>query len=198
MIVLLCKVRFECLITTVPLTLHFAEPAGQEVRFELRCWGDVRSGSIVCRTDSSVHRGAAPIAHRPRLRSVLNVVLFQSCHLLVLYVIGMTETATTLTFPRLDQKIGTLGSGGQLLPGDIARVLKPDGTFAGYNEPGELVVKGPSITLCYLNNPQAYVPIIVLMHNHDGLLTPITCPELRRLSYTTTASRTDGSKPVTR
>ena len=67
----------------------------------------------------------------------------------------MTETSTTVTYPRLDQKIGTLGSGGQLLPGDVARVLKPDGTFAGYNEPGELIVKGPSMTLCYLNNEEA-------------------------------------------
>lgn len=67
----------------------------------------------------------------------------------------MTETCTTVTFPRIDQKIGTLGSGGRILPGDVARVLKPDGTFAGHNEPGELFVKGPSMALCYLNNAEA-------------------------------------------
>ena len=72
---------------------------------------------------------------------------------------GMTETCTTVTFPRLDQKIGTLGSAGQLLPGAIARVLKQDGTWAGYNEAGELIVKGPSMALCYLNNEEAYVPL---------------------------------------
>ncbi|PSR76712.1 hypothetical protein PHLCEN_2v8309 [Hermanssonia centrifuga] len=70
-------------------------------------------------------------------------------------IAGMTETCTTVTFPRIDQKIGTLGSGGQLLPGDVARVMKPDGSLAGFNEPGELVVKGPSVSLCYLNNPEA-------------------------------------------
>ncbi len=74
--------------------------------------------------------------------------------------IGMTETCTTVTFPRIDQKIGTLGSGGQLLPGDVARVIKPDGSLAGFNEPGELVVKGPSVSLCYLNNPEAYVLLV--------------------------------------
>lgn len=70
----------------------------------------------------------------------------------------MTETCTSVTFTRLDQKIGTLGSAGQLLPGQTARVLKPDGTFAGYNEPGELIVKGPSMALRYLNNAEACVP----------------------------------------
>lgn len=69
--------------------------------------------------------------------------------------LGMTETATTLTFPRIDMKIGTLGSGGQLLAGNVARLLRPDGTWAGYNEPGELVVKGPSVALCYYNNEEA-------------------------------------------
>ena len=70
-------------------------------------------------------------------------------------MLGMTETCTAVSWPRLDQKIGTLGSSGQLLPGDIARVIKPDGTLAGFNEAGELVVKGPSMALCYLNNEEA-------------------------------------------
>ena len=67
----------------------------------------------------------------------------------------MTETATTLTFPRIDMKVATLGSGGELLPGNTCRVLKQDGTYAGYNEPGELIVKGPSVAMCYHNNEQA-------------------------------------------
>ena len=50
------------------------------------------------------------------------------------------ETSTTVTYPRLDQHIGTLGSGGQLLPGYVARVIKPDGSRATYNEPGELFI----------------------------------------------------------
>ena len=70
---------------------------------------------------------------------------------------GMTELATTITFPRIDMKVATLGSGGKLLQGNICRVLRPDGTWAGYNEPGELLVKGPTVALCYLNNEEAYV-----------------------------------------
>ncbi|KAI0706143.1 phenylacetyl-CoA ligase [Cytidiella melzeri] len=68
---------------------------------------------------------------------------------------GMTETATTLTFPHIDMKVGTLGCGGQLLAGNVCRVLKADGSWAGYNEPGELIVRGPTAALCYYNNPKA-------------------------------------------
>lgn len=68
---------------------------------------------------------------------------------------GMTELATTITFPRIDMHVGTLGSGGQLLQGNTCRVLKPDGTYATYNEPGELLIKGPTVALCYLNNEEA-------------------------------------------
>ena len=67
----------------------------------------------------------------------------------------MTETATTLTFPQIDMKVATLGSGGQLMAGNVARLLKSDGTWAGYNEPGELIVKSPTAALCYYNNPEA-------------------------------------------
>ena len=48
--------------------------------------------------------------------------------------------------------MGTPGSVGQLLPGVRAKVVKGDGTLAGYDEPGELVVTGPQMTLGYLNN----------------------------------------------
>ena len=68
---------------------------------------------------------------------------------------GMTETCTAVTFPPVDRKIGTLGSGGVLLPGCTARVLRPDGALAAHGEPGELVVTGPSVALGYMNNPQA-------------------------------------------
>jgi 4-coumarate--CoA ligase len=44
---------------------------------------------------------------------------------------------------------------GQLLPGTQARVVKADGSLADYGEVGELMVKTPSVALCYLNNPQA-------------------------------------------
>ena len=68
---------------------------------------------------------------------------------------GMTESCTTLTFPRLDMKICTLGSSGVLLPGVTAKVVKEDGTLAGFNEQGELYVKAPSVALGYYKNPEA-------------------------------------------
>ncbi|PCH40337.1 amp dependent CoA ligase [Wolfiporia cocos MD-104 SS10] len=68
---------------------------------------------------------------------------------------GMTETCTTVTFPQLEQKIGTPGSAGRLLPGIVARVIDADGKLLGFNQPGQLVTKGPGNALGYLNNEQA-------------------------------------------
>ncbi|ETW87101.1 hypothetical protein HETIRDRAFT_377848 [Heterobasidion irregulare TC 32-1] len=68
---------------------------------------------------------------------------------------GMTETCTTVSMWPITQKIGTLGSAGQLMPGNRARVVKEDGTFAKVGEQGELVVTGPSMALRYTNNEEA-------------------------------------------
>ncbi|KAK7694984.1 hypothetical protein QCA50_002172 [Cerrena zonata] len=68
---------------------------------------------------------------------------------------GMTETCTTVTFPRFDQKIGTLGCAGQIMAGVVMKVVKEDGSLAKYGESGELYVKAPSIALRYLNNDEA-------------------------------------------
>ncbi|KAG5651179.1 hypothetical protein H0H81_009586 [Sphagnurus paluster] len=55
----------------------------------------------------------------------------------------------------ITQKRGNSGSAGQLLPGTIARAVKPDGSLAGYDEPGELYIKTPSVALGYANNAEA-------------------------------------------
>ena len=67
---------------------------------------------------------------------------------------GLTETATvvcaTATFDIW------FGSSGSLLPGYTARLITVEGNeITGYKQPGELVVKSPSVTLGYLNNDQA-------------------------------------------
>jgi acyl-CoA synthetase (AMP-forming)/AMP-acid ligase II len=43
------------------------------------------------------------------------------------------------------------------MPGTVARVVKADGSLAAYNEPGELVIKSPSLALGYANNAAAFV-----------------------------------------
>ncbi len=67
-----------------------------------------------------------------------------------------------MTCPRVEVLDGFSGAG-QLLPGVIARVVKPDGTLAGYDEAGELVVYSPSNALRYENNAEAWVTRIISM-----------------------------------
>ena len=80
--------------------------------------------------------GAAPLSGE--LTSQL-VQLLPKCWIGQAY--GMTETCTTVTMVPITQWIGTPGSGGQLIPGCTARVVKTDGTLADYDEEGELVEK---------------------------------------------------------
>ncbi|KAJ7103285.1 amp dependent CoA ligase [Mycena belliarum] len=68
---------------------------------------------------------------------------------------GMTETCTTISMMSGRQKMGVEGSAGQIIPGLVARVVRPDGTFCKEGEQGELLVTGPSMALGYLNNAQA-------------------------------------------
>ncbi|KAK0199836.1 phenylacetyl-CoA ligase [Desarmillaria ectypa] len=66
---------------------------------------------------------------------------------------GMTETCGAVSMFPVTQKVGTLGSGGQLLPGTTAKVVKEDGTIAQDGEVGELLIKGGQVALGYYGNP---------------------------------------------
>ncbi|KAJ6504162.1 phenylacetyl-CoA ligase [Mycena vitilis] len=68
---------------------------------------------------------------------------------------GLTESCGTVGMFPLSQKIGTLGSGGQLLPGTFAKVVKPDGKLAKELEAGELYVNGGQVALGYYGNEHA-------------------------------------------
>ncbi len=67
----------------------------------------------------------------------------------------MTEACGVVTLTPLSQKVGTPGSGGRLVSGVRARVVKADGTLAGVGEPGELMVTAPFIALRYMNDKKA-------------------------------------------
>ena len=68
---------------------------------------------------------------------------------------GLTETCTTVAIIPPSQRLGTVGSAGQLIPGIIARVVKSDGSLAKEGEQGELVVTGPSMATGYMNSEAA-------------------------------------------
>lgn len=70
-------------------------------------------------------------------------------------VLGLTESSTSIAMFSTETRIGVPGSAGRLLPGVVARVVKPDGMLVGFGEPGELRVKMPSPALGYWNNEAA-------------------------------------------
>ena len=68
--------------------------------------------------------------------------------------VGLTETCTVVS----SSAFGDIyfGSSGSLLPSFQAKIFSADGAeITGYDQPGELVVKSPTVVLGYLNNPQA-------------------------------------------
>ena len=86
-----------------------------------------------------------------KIRPILFAVL--SLCLLTLLV-GLTETSTVVCSTPFHDVF--LGSSGSLLPSIQAKIVSTDGSeVMSYDQPGELVVKSPSVVLGYLNNPQA-------------------------------------------
>ncbi|KAH7913982.1 hypothetical protein BJ138DRAFT_1170978 [Hygrophoropsis aurantiaca] len=94
--------------------------------------------------------GAAPLSRELMERLV---EIFPNAHIGQSY--GTTESCTVITTFPLSKKRDLSGSGGQLIPGVVARVVRPDGSLADFDEPGELVAKMPSLALRYEGNPEA-------------------------------------------
>ncbi|KAE8260371.1 hypothetical protein A4X13_0g378 [Tilletia indica] len=67
---------------------------------------------------------------------------------------GMTETSTVVTLAAPRQE-AAYGSAGRIFSNTEARIVKPDGKDAAKGESGELWMRGPQITLGYLNNQKA-------------------------------------------
>ena len=71
---------------------------------------------------------------------------------------GATETASIVTCLRDEQLVidsELLGSCGRAVPGVGVQVLRPDGRECEPGEVGEVVVRGPNVTVGYWNNPEA-------------------------------------------
>lgn len=67
---------------------------------------------------------------------------------------GLTETCTVVCTTSFDDI--WLGSCGSILPGFECRLVDPEGKeVTGYDQPGELLAKSPSVVLGYLNNDKA-------------------------------------------
>jgi carnitine-CoA ligase len=69
---------------------------------------------------------------------------------------GLTETGVITAMPVEDaEKMTGSGSIGLPCPGADVRVVRPDGSETGDEEPGEIVVRAPGLMRGYLNKPEA-------------------------------------------
>jgi 4-coumarate--CoA ligase len=69
---------------------------------------------------------------------------------------GMTESCSCITAHPPDKfSYKYAHSGGAIVASTEVKILRPDGTFAGLNEDGEILARGPQIVMGYLNNASA-------------------------------------------
>ncbi|KAF7767894.1 hypothetical protein Agabi119p4_7137 [Agaricus bisporus var. burnettii] len=94
--------------------------------------------------------GAAPLS--PDVQKDLHTI-FPTLRIGQIY--GTTELTAVAAMLSADQQQGPLGSGGRLLPGTEARVVRPDGTPSDPDELGELLLKSPAAALGYWGNASA-------------------------------------------
>jgi long-chain acyl-CoA synthetase len=71
---------------------------------------------------------------------------------------GLTETSPAVSFnPYHDIRLGTIG---KALPGTQVKVIGTDGSDLGFNQEGELCVKGPQVMAGYWQLPEATAAVL--------------------------------------
>jgi len=71
---------------------------------------------------------------------------------------GLTETSPAVSFnPYRDIRIGTIG---KVLTGTEVKVIGADGSDLGFNQEGELCVKGPQVMAGYWHQPEATAAVL--------------------------------------
>lgn len=97
----------------------------------------------------TIFTGAAPLGGE-----VANLLQQQYPNWVIRQGYGLTETCTVVCSTTPDDV--WFGSSGSIICGTECRLVTPEGNeITGYDQPGELLVKSPSVVLGYLKNGQA-------------------------------------------
>jgi acyl-CoA synthetase (AMP-forming)/AMP-acid ligase II len=130
------RFKISALYLVPPIIILMAKDMATREKFDL--------SSVVC-----IFTGAAPLGKETadELQAI-----YPSWKIRQGY--GLTETCTVVCSSSPDDI--WFGSSGSLLPGIDCKIVTMEGNeVTGYDQPGELLVKSPSVVLGYLNNEKA-------------------------------------------
>ncbi|KAJ7154687.1 amp dependent CoA ligase [Mycena filopes] len=122
----------------------------------------------------SILSGAAPLTAEVTERLIS---MLPKAHIGQAY--GSTESTGIVSMWSTRAKRGY--NAGELVPGIVARVVKPDGALAEHDEAGELLIKTPSIALGYLNDDDTTKEAFVDGWLHTG--DQVTINEKNEIVY---------------